>query len=94
MRPRPTNKNMIPNKLSQTIQPARHLSKNMMMKLTMIARPKAAKSQYQLFLISLIKSARVDWFMTEEYVELTVAKALLNMAASGTQTRFRVKEEG
>ena len=75
---------MIPKSESQTMHPAQHLRKNMMKKATRKATPVAAKSQYQLFLVSLIKSAKAPWFKAEEKVELMVLKTVENMLGLGT----------
>ena len=76
---------MIPKSDNQTMQPAQHLKKNMIKKATKNATPVAAKSQCQLFLISLMKSARAPWFRAFEKLELIVLNTVENMLEFGTQ---------
>ena len=79
-------KNMIPNRDSHTMQPARHLSKNMKMKLISKATPAAASSHYQLFLISLMKSAKAPC-CNALLTEVEIAEAtLVNMLELGTHS--------
>ena len=75
----------MPKREIQTMQPAQHLRKNMMMKATMKETPVAARSQYQLFLTSLMKSARAPWSSALEKEELMELKTEVNMLGLGTQ---------
>ena len=56
-----------------------------MKKPTRKATPVAAKSQYQLFLVSLMKSANAPWFKAEEKLELIALKTVENILGLGTQ---------
>jgi hypothetical protein len=57
---------MMAKRDSHTMQPAQQRKKNIMKKATITATPVAARSHFQLFLTSLVKSAKAPWFIALE----------------------------